>query len=70
MVVHPKKWVDRLIAAGFERIIFHIECEDNIEELIDCIKNKGLEVGLALKSETPIEKLAPFISKIDTILIM
>lgn len=70
MVTYPKEWVDKLIDAGFKRIIFHIECEDNIEELIDYIKKSGLEIGLAIKNETPIEKLKEFVSKIDVVLIM
>ncbi len=70
MVVHPNEWIDKLIDAGFERIIFHIECEDNIEELIDYIKLKGIKVGLALKNETPIEKLDDFTAKIDVVLLM
>lgn len=70
MVVNPKEWVDRLIAAGFERIIFHIECEDNIEEVIDYIKQKGQDVGIALKDETGLEKLTDFVPKIDVIMLM
>lgn len=70
MVVHPQEWVERLVRAGFKRIIFHIETEDNIHECIDSIKDKGLEVGLAIKNETPIGKLEPFIDKIDIVLVM
>lgn len=70
MIAHPKEWVDKLITAGFKRIIFHIECNENIEEVIDYIKSKGLEVGLALNNNTPIEKLEPFVSKIDVVLVM
>lgn len=70
MVSHPKEWTDKLLEAGFERIIFHIESEDNIEETIIYIKSKGLEVGLAINNETTIEKLQPFVGKIDIILVM
>lgn len=70
MVDHPKEWVDKLADAGFKRIIFHIECNDSIEEVISYIKSKGLEVGLALNNNTPIEKLEPFVSTINIVLIM
>ncbi len=69
MVSNPKEWIDKLAEAGFERVIMHLETE-NINEAIDYAKDKGLVVGLAIKDETEIEKLDPFISKIDTILIM
>lgn len=70
MVSFPKQWIEKLIAAGFKRIIFHIECEDNIDEVIDLIKAKGLEVGLAIKIDTALEKLEEFIHKIDMVLVM
>jgi len=70
MVSHPKDWIDKLIEVGFERIIFHIESEDDTDEIIDYIKSKGVEVGLAIKMETPIDKLEPFIKKIDVVLVM
>lgn len=70
MVCYPKQWIDGLVEAVFERIIFHIECENNIGEMIGLIKGKGLEVGLAINNETPIEKLEPFASKMDVVLVM
>lgn len=70
MVAHPKDWVDGLVKAGFERIVFHIESEDEANEVIDYIKSKGLEAGLAINNETAIEKLTPFIDKIDVVLVM
>ena len=69
MVAHPQEWVDKLVTAGFERVIFHIEAE-NIQEAIDCAKSKNLEVGIALKNETELEKLTGFIPKIDVVMLM
>ncbi len=70
MVVNPKEWVDKLVELGFERIIFHIESEDDPQEVIDYIKAKGVEVGLAVNTDTPINKVEPFLSKLDVVLIM
>ena len=70
MVAHPLEWVDGLVKAGFERIIFHIEAKDDIKECIEYIRSKGLEVGLAINSETPIENLQAFVDKIDIVLVM
>lgn len=70
MVAHPKEWIDKLVDANFERIIFHIESEDKPLEVIEYVKSKGLEVGLAVSRETTVEKLKPFVGKIDVILIM
>lgn len=70
MVVHPKEWVDKLADSGFKRVLFHIECEDDIDEVIDYIKAKGMQVGLVLKNDTPLEKLEPFAQKLDVIMLM
>lgn len=69
MVARPMEWIDGLVEAGFERIIIHIEAED-VDKCIEYIKTKGLEVGLAINNETPIEKLQPFVDKIDVVLVM
>lgn len=70
MVAHPGDWIDKLVDVGFERIIFHIEAADDTNDCIGYIMNKGLEVGLAMNNETPIEKLEPFVDKIDVVLVM
>lgn len=70
MVAHPKDWIDKLIDSGFERVIFHLESEDDTTEVIEYIKSKGLEVGLALKDNTELEKLDLFIDKIDVVMLM
>ena len=70
MVSHPLEWIDDLIRSGFEKIIFHIEAADDTNNVIEYIKSKGLEVGLAINNETDIEKLQPFIDKINLVLVM
>ncbi|MDP3948183.1 MAG: ribulose-phosphate 3-epimerase [bacterium] len=70
MVAHPLQWIDKLKEAGFKRVIFHFESKDDVGECIDNIKALGMEVGVALNIDTPIEKLEPFKDKIDLVLIM
>lgn len=70
MVEHPLGWIDKLLEVGFKRVIFHLESKDDINQSLEYAKNKGLEVGLAIKSETPVEKLVEFMSKIDLVLVM
>lgn len=70
MVAHPQDWIEDLIKADFKRVLFHLETGDSVKDCINEIKKKGLEAGLVLKHETPIEKLEPFINEIDTVLLM
>lgn len=70
MVEYPKDWISKLIKVGFRRIFFHLESQGNLEELIDYIKKRKLEVGLVLKHETPLNQLESFIPKIDSVILM
>lgn len=70
MVLHPLEWIDGLVEANFERIIFHIEAEDDKNECIDYIKSKGAQVGLAINNAASLEKLEPFLGKVDIVLVM
>lgn len=69
MVVDPINWVDQLVRLGIKRFTFHIEA-GNTQSVIDRIRLVGLEVGLALNPNTVVEKVVPFIDKIDTVLLM
>lgn len=70
MVENPITWIDQLADLNFKRVIFHLEVDKNIDGVIEKIRNKGMEVGLALNPETPVEKLVPFIAKIDLVLLL
>lgn len=70
MVQNPKSWIEDLKKADFKRVFFHMEAGDDIGSCIDEIKKTGMEIGLVLKHETPLETLDPFLSKIDAVLLM
>lgn len=52
MVRHPEPWIRRARAAGFHRIILHIE-HPRIAALMRLAASRGLRVGLALSPLTP-----------------
>lgn len=72
MVEHPLKdgFINDYIDAGASIITIHEECKDNINECIDYLKNRGIKVGLSINPPTPLEKIMPYIKKIDMTLIM
>lgn len=70
MVEHPLEWVEKLNKLGFKRVIFHIEAKDDTLKVIENIQKLGMEVGIAINPDTPIEKLVAFITKINLVLIM
>ncbi|QQS61078.1 MAG: RpiB/LacA/LacB family sugar-phosphate isomerase [Candidatus Moraniibacteriota bacterium] len=70
MVANPMKYIDTCKHAGFSRIIFHHEVEEDSELIINAIHSAGMEVGIAINPKTPLVTLEPFIKKIDRILLL
>lgn len=70
MISHPAKYIDAFAAAGADYIVFHLECDDDIEETVDLIKSKGIKCGIAIKPKTSPEALFPFVERLDMVLIM
>lgn len=70
MVEHPLEWINKLKDAGFDRVLVHYESKDNLGECIKLIKSLEMEAGVVIKNETEVEKLEPYIGKIDLVLIM
>ena len=73
MVTNPEKWVDDMAAAGTDIFTFHVEIEsvgNDLNPLIDTIRNKGMKVGLAVKPNTPIESVFRYVHKLDQVLVM
>jgi len=73
MVSDPHYFSDVFIRAGADLITFHLEAcasEEEVLNVIQKIRDKGVKVGLSIKPDTDVKTLIPFISKIDLILIM
>ncbi len=73
MVTNPEKWIADMAAAGANIFTFHIEVstsESEIAEIISNVKAAGMKVGLALKPNTPVEAVFPFLDSLDQVLVM
>ena len=71
MVTDPVKYIKELKCKDIiNNITFHIEVDKNIDSIINLIKQKGFKVGLAIKLDTPINRLYKYLKKIDIVLIM
>lgn len=73
MVSNPEKWVSDMADAGANIFTFHVEVDlshDQMLALITDIKDKGMKVGMAVKPNTPVESLLPFIEHLDLALVM
>ncbi len=65
MVSEPEEMISEWLAAGANRIIFHIESSANIEAVATMCKESGVEPMLALRPETSVshaKAYLPFVS--------
>lgn len=65
-----RKYIRKFALLNCEYITFHIEIEKNIEKYINMIHSYGIKCGLAINPDTDIEKLKPYLSMIDMVLVM
>ena len=70
MVNRVGKFLDNYIKAGSDIITFHIEIDENMNEIISKIKSNNIKCGIALKPATPWEELKPYLNDIDQVTIM
>ncbi|MDD6021054.1 MAG: ribulose-phosphate 3-epimerase [Oscillospiraceae bacterium] len=70
MISEPLRYIRDFAAAGSDIITFHYECDSDIEETIDLIHSLGCKAGLSVKPKTDIEKIYPYLDKLDMVLVM
>ncbi len=70
MIKHPLKYIDKFLDSGSDLITFHIESEDNTEEIIKTLKQKKSKIGISIKPNTKFEEVIPYLDQIDLLLIM
>ncbi len=70
MISDPLFYIDDFIKAGADIITFHVECESDIEKTIDKIVDAGCKAALAVKPNTPIDAVYPYLDKLSMALVM
>lgn len=70
MISDPLKYAGDFAKAGADIINFHIESDSPADETIDKIISLGCKAGLAVKPNTPVEAIFPYLDKLSMALIM
>jgi ribulose-phosphate 3-epimerase len=70
MISRPDHYLERFIDAGADLISVHVEAPHEVGETLGRIRAAGLQAGLVLNPETPIEAVRPFLDQIDLLLCM
>ena len=72
MIDRPHRYVERFCDAGASLVSFHVEADQpqDLFEAIRLVREKGKQVGLALKPKTPAEVVFPYLDLLDLVLVM
>lgn len=70
MVLNPESYIEGLVQLNVKCITFHVEATDKVNEIIDLIHSYGIKAGISLNPETSVEKIKPYLDRIDEVLIM
>ena len=73
MISEPKKYATKFIEAGANYLTFHYEaCKDDneVQEVIDLIHQKGAKAGLSIKPNTNVKVVDKFLKDLDMALVM
>jgi len=72
MIDTPIKYAEEFCKAGADYLTIHVEADtpENIDKTLDLIRSLGVKPGIVVKPNTPAEAVAPYLSKVDMVLVM
>jgi ribulose-phosphate 3-epimerase len=70
MINRVGKFINDYINTGADLITFHVEIDENINEIIKTIKSANIKCGISLKPNTSWESIKPYLENLDQILVM
>jgi ribulose-phosphate 3-epimerase len=70
MIYNPYDYVERFVQSGADRLIFHLEATEQVEETLAYIRKCNILAGLAFNPETSVEFVVKYLTQADMILLM
>ena len=72
MIDTPIKYAEEFCKAGADYLTIHVEADtpEKIHETLDLIRSLGVKPGVVVKPNTPAEAVAPYLDKVDMVLVM
>lgn len=70
MVYQPFDYVERFIESGADRITFHLEATEDVEDTLAFIRRCGVKAGLAFCPETSESLVVKYLNLCDLVLFM
>ena len=69
MVVNPFDYIDKILEY-LHTFTFHLEIKGNKWLIINEVKNRGKNIGIAINPNTKISEIIPYLDAIDLVLVM
>ena len=72
MIDTPIKYAEEFCKAGADYLTIHVEADtpENIEKTLELIRSHGVKPGIVVKPNTPAEAIAPYLDKVELVLVM
>jgi ribulose-phosphate 3-epimerase len=70
MVYNPFDYIERFVESGADRLTFHLEATEEVEETLDYIRKCNIQAGLAFCPETSVSMIPKYLDKCDMLLLM
>ena len=70
MCSNPKKYIKEYVNLNTEYITIHAELDRDLKEMLSLIHCYGVNAGLSIKPNTPVEKIKNYLYDIEQVLIM
>jgi ribulose-phosphate 3-epimerase len=70
MLSEPEKFFGDFVAAGADALTFHLEVHPDPVAYCDKIRKLGVEAGISINPDMPVERVLPFLRHCDWLLLM
>lgn len=70
MIYNPFDYIERFVEAGADRLTFHFEATEDVEETLRYIRKCNIQAGLAFCPETSMELIPKYLDQCDLVLLM
>ena len=72
MIDRPLRYVEQFCQAGADYLTIHVEADtpENTLAALEKIRSLGVKPGIVVKPKTPAEAIAPYLDKVDMVLVM
>ena len=70
MIDEPARYFEAFARAGGTTLVFHVESHSDPPALLQAGRNLGVEVGAALRPDTPVDRVWPWIDRLDQVMVM